>query len=198
VSFRSIIEVYSGLMHAKNNEAEMVNRIPSRLVSELSPTVNKPVWKKIDMMAGYADAIVAHNAEFDRRFVDKRGAYTWKSKPWICTHEDITWPRQSGSGNLVSLALDHGVGVTHAHRALQDCLLLARMFEAVDSPDLLLENGLERALTPKFMYQAVVSYDDRHLAKAAGFHWDGESRMWLRRMTEREAERFSFRLVKLS
>ena len=44
-----------------------------------------------------------------------------------------------------------------AHRALADCLLLARCFEAVDDvPGL-----LALAMRPRATFRAIVSYDDR-------------------------------------
>jgi DNA polymerase-3 subunit epsilon len=69
------------------------------------------------------------------------------------------------------------------HRALNDCLLIAALFDRADD----LQSLFEFAMRPKAMFVALVSYDDRDLAKKAGFRWNepGYERMWVRRDGDR-------------
>jgi DNA polymerase-3 subunit epsilon len=93
------------------------------------------------------------------------------------------------------LALAHGIPVWAAHRALTDCIYLAQVFERCDD----LQGLLQNAQQPRFLYQALVSYDDRQLAKDAGFSWNNDgSKTWTRKLTEAEAGELPFatRIVK--
>lgn len=53
---------------------------------------------------------------------------------------------------------------------------------------------IEVAAQPRFLYEAVVGYDDRELAKVAGFYWDKGAKKWLKKMTEDEAEALNFKV----
>jgi DNA polymerase-3 subunit epsilon len=94
----------------------------------------------------------------------------------------------------VSIALAHGVAVTSAHRAINDCLLLARLLERVDEDvDDLLHLALQRASRPKAEFIARTAYKDKDLVKAAGFHWNGT--VWSRYMAVEDAEKLPFDVV---
>jgi len=145
--------------------------------------------------AGEADAILAHNAPFDRAFLEMAHVAHCDLEPhsgWIDSL-DIEWPRRSSSRSLVQLALAHGLGVSDAHRALSDCLLLARLLTRSAELGADLPAMVARAALPRYTYQALVSYDDRGLAKDAGFRWDSERRQWLRRLLPEDAAALPFR-----
>ncbi len=65
-----------------------------------------------------ASIIITHNVDFDRHFIE-RYFPSLPTKPWICTLKDIPF-RQGGSQKLAHLAIDLGVPVNTAHRALGD------------------------------------------------------------------------------
>jgi DNA polymerase-3 subunit epsilon len=95
--------------------------------------------------------------------------------------------------SVIDLALAHGVPVWAAHRALTDCTYLAQVLASrEDLPELLLE-----AQKPQLLYAAQVSYDDRHLAKEAGFQWQGHGLMktWTRYLREDEAAALPFNVL---
>ena len=118
----------------------------------------------------------------------------WHSKPWACTKYDFTWPRQTREGeSLVNLALEHGIGVASAHRALTDCQLIAALFDRMDD----LQGMFARAMRPKGVFRALVSYDDREQAKSAGFRWDGATKQWTRRMAIEDAQALPFKVAQL-
>ena len=135
--------------------------------------------------------IVAHNAEFDMKwFGHKKLPHI--DKQWICSMDDITWPadRQLKSRPSVrDLALAYGVPVWNAHRALTDCIYLAEVFKRCSE----LEQLLVRALEPKVLLRAEISYEERQLAKNAGFRWNEPIRgAWTRRISEREIRKLPF------
>ena len=106
--------------------------------------------------------------------------------------DDITWPadRQLKTRPSVKdLALAYGVPVWNAHRALTDCIYLAEVFKRCVE----LEKLLIRALEPKVLIRAEISYEKRHLAKNAGFRWnDSIKGAWSRRMSRREMKKLEF------
>ena len=138
-----------------------------------------------------SNAIVAHNAEFDKKWFGLK-KLPQIEKPWICSMDDITWPadRQLKTRPSVrDLALAYGVPVWNAHRALTDCIYLAEVFIRCSE----LEKLLIRALEPKVLLRAEISYEDRYLAKNAGFRWnDAIKGAWARKMSRRDKEKLDF------
>lgn len=189
--FAGIVKVYSTLLAAGvENAAESVNHIPSGAL-ELGATPSN-AWKTVDGWGKQAEAVLAHNADFDRSFVP---AEVLSSIPWIDTCDGITWPRQSKPGaSLISLALDHGLGVVDPHRALNDCLLLARLLTRCAELGHDVGALLAQGLRPRAMFQALVSFDDKDKAKEAGFRWDAPTRRWLRKMAVEDAGKLGFRV----
>lgn len=146
-------------------------------------------FRVLESWLPHAGAIVAHNADFDRQWFPDLG------KPWLCTMSDFKWPLATkDGGSLIHLALDHGIGVSSAHRALTDCQLIAALFDRMDD----LPGMFAQAMRPKAVFRALVSYDDRELAKQAGFKWDGVTKQWTRRMAIEDAALLPFPTAKLA
>jgi DNA polymerase-3 subunit epsilon len=181
----AIVESRSLLVGAKSNAAEHINRIPVALLqSGWATTREEAVGCICDMVelgkSQYPDRcyIVAHNVDFDRKWLPELAEETW-----LCTLRDVEWPRLSlggPGGSLASLALAYDVGIVRAHRALEDCLTLAAVLSRVYELEGDLQGWLELALEPKVEVIADVSYQRRELAKAAGFSWNGDRKVWWR------------------
>jgi DNA polymerase III subunit epsilon len=197
------IESYASLVRAGGNPAERFNGIPAAaLVGAKEPVA---VWSRVSALADEVDVIVAHNASFDRSFVEAavRGVEEWvpsdslTAKPWACTRSDFLWEGggEGGGRKLVEIALAYGLGVASAHRALTDVDTMARLFTRLHERGVSLPELFERATRPKRRFVAVVSYEMRHLAKEAGFGWDGDRREWWRMMPPEDAEALPFRVV---
>lgn len=171
------IASYASLIRAESNAAESVNRIPAGTL----PSAPEPaqVWRAVSYFAARADVILAHRAEFDRGFVPTE---VRELKPWVCTKFHVEWPHGKPGDHLVHLALAHGLGVLNAHRAMTDCDTIARLLTRVREMGHSLRTILERASRPRVKLAALVSYDDREKAKAAGFSWDGAAKRWWREM----------------
>lgn len=172
VRHRTVLHAESRLYHAPVNPAEPINGIPAGAVQELASVQVAVPW------VSDADAIVAHHADFDRQWLPELG------KPWICTANDVAWPRTGDSRSLVAICLAHGVGVSHAHRALTDCLLIARLLERVGELGHDPERLLSDALLPRVTLQALHRFEDNDKAKAAGFRFDGATKRWLKRVRQ--------------
>lgn len=174
----------------ETNPAEAINNIsiaaanatPAELSDYLCQTIN--YWGKI------ATYVVAHNAEFDRKWFKEHPILAeLYDQAWLCTCHDFTWPKQHRPGQkLIDLALAHGIGVSSAHRALTDCQLLAALFDRMDD----LPEMIVSATSPKVKVKAEVSYGDRQLAKDAGFRWDGAHKQWVCKLREAELTKLPF------
>lgn len=211
VEHRAVIRARSWLVKAEANEAQAVNGIsPALLAAE--------GWERDDVMSQVsaivtkeADVVVAHRAEFDRSFLPELASHKW-----LCSKFDIEWPGVplGASLNETSLAL---LGyATRGHRAIADCLTLARCFERVaDIKDRWLqatpdgvdraqdnfETWLDRAMRPKILVEvADKSFDAERnaLAKQHGFAWTPEARAWRRRIAIEDAERLPFHVIEVT
>ena len=199
VEHQTTLHQLSTLIFAPDNPQERRNCIPSSVLPYVSDSIQTRFLRMFMELVDEADFAVAHNVEFDRQwFNDNPLPVLYKDmKPmqWLCTMTDFTFPHQNRFGeSLVNLALSHGIGVSSAHRALTDCQLIAALFDRMDD----LEAMVNHALRPKALYKALVSYDDRQLAKDAGFQWNSlESKAWARKMAEEDIADLPFQVVKV-
>lgn len=186
----SIVDVWSGIAATEHEDewgAEDIHGISYELAASSGRDEEALVGEFFGWAHEYArePILLAHNASFDREvlFWAANRAGTLPITPddkWVCTYEDFTWPR--GSGKLVEVALNHGVGVVTAHRALDDCLTLARTLTRVAETGHSLRRLVTEATLPRAEVRAHVSYDNRVEAKKRGFRWDPERRIWHRRV----------------
>jgi len=197
VEYRSVLETYSTLFTSEvDNKASPFNGIPMELLLT-APILDQAYPVACAMVleaASRADAVIAHQADFDREF-SERGGFAFAGKPWICSREDVVWPRSSPRQSLIDTALANGVAVTGAHRAMTDVMLIVRLLESV--PDVMIRNMLESALKsaqkPKAHFIAQIAMEQNDEAKKRGFRWNGAC--WTRYMAIEDAAQLPFTVV---
>jgi DNA polymerase-3 subunit epsilon len=182
----AVIAHWSDLIAHPTNAAENVNHISLSLMQQGRSAAS--AFSHLRELAARSYLIAAHNAQFDKTFLDLSDCDL--GRPWVCTKNDVVWPGVQAGSSLVYTAVGLGVPVTGAHRALTDCLMLARCFERVSelfaaerAPSV--EKMIELARVPKKLYEvADRSYDAARnaLAKAEGFAFHGETKTWRKRM----------------
>ena len=129
--------------------------------------------------------VVAHNAGFDRPFVEQRLPY-FADLPWACSFADIAWKKHGvGSAKLEALAAHHG-WFYDAHRADMDCHALAAVLGAPVGETG--HNGWQVLLAaldaPQYKLQATgAPFDAKDLLKARGYRWDSVQRVWHTRLS---------------
>lgn len=136
--------------------------------------------EQVQAMVARADLIVAHNAGFDRPFVEARFA-AFAAKPWACSFMDIDWKaRGAESAKLSALAQDRG-WFYDAHRALVDCHALLQVLAGpqADADTTGLARLMAAAALPSYRLQATgAPFESKDALKARGYRWDGEARVW--------------------
>lgn len=198
IDHHSTLHQLSVLLPTEHNPQEKLNGISAAASQAISDTLLEQSLAIFQQVVTESDYAIAHNANFDRQWFDGHHlpilAKEGQPMPWLCTMSDFRWPLAAKQGcSLVNLALDYGIGVNAAHRALTDCQLIAMLFDRVnDLPAL-----VSVASQPKYLYRAHVSYNDRSLAKEAGFRWNSKSKIWSRKLGEREVETLPFAVSRL-
>jgi len=184
---RAMVRARSWLIAGETNEAESVNGIPPAL---LSKGIDFDVVSRSirEIASRECQAIVAHSADFDRKWFSP----DVQALPWVCSMRDLTWPRSATSKSLVALALAHGVGVSAAHRALDDVMTLVRVFERAQELGADVPAMIASALRPKVRVVSLAPFEDRERVKAAGFEWNAAKREWWRKMPAEDVAALPF------
>ena len=139
---------------------------------------------KIKDMVARADLIVAHNAGFDRPFVEHR-LEVFEHKAWACSFAGINWKAQGlGSAKLEFLCSELG-WFYDAHRAQVDCHALLRVLssplktKAEEMPLTGLQQLFKSAEQARTVVKAFGSpFETKDKLKARGYRWDAEAKVW--------------------
>ena len=191
---KTIIQQASTLLPSNDNAAFKINRISlSALAPPALPLTVSPMIHAIDAMIVRSDYIVAHNAEFDKSWIEQKTILI-NEIPWICSCYDFKWPDEcNGAKKLTDIALSLDVPVVSAHRALTDCQLLAQCFSKLTD----LEVRLEDAAKPRQVYISSLPFDKNDTNKEHGFQWDKlVPKKWAKKLTEEEAAALPFTVNK--
>ena len=133
----------------------------------------------VTALVAQADLIVAHNAGFDRPFVEARWP-VFATKSWNCSFAGIDWKKEgSGSAKLEFLASERG-WFYDAHRAQVDCHALLQILSSPLRDGM---TGLSRLLAgagqTRFKLRATgAPFDAKDQLKSRGYRWDAEGRVW--------------------
>ena len=140
---------------------------------------------EIESLLKDVTVVIAHNAAFDRPFVEQRWPL-FESKQWACSIKDIDWKAEGvSSAKLEYLLQTQGV-FYEAHRAETDCWALLELLTMVlpQSQQPALLQLLESLNQPQVRLYAIGSpFDSKDLLKARGYRWDAEKRSWHRSMS---------------
>jgi DNA polymerase III subunit epsilon len=195
VENQSTLQEVSTLLAGDENEAEKINRIKPQCLKKMSEVGSAFALELLFAMSKAADVYVAHNADFDRaRVFGKPDFLPLANAPWVDSM-DFPWPQATREqSSLVNLALDHGIGVASAHRALTDCRLIAELFNRATD----LQAMFQHAMRPKVLVVGCQPFEQNDLARTAGFKWDRHvPRRWSRYIAEDDIDSLPFRVARV-
>ncbi len=134
----------------------------------------------VDLLMSDVSLVIAHNAKFDRGFVESRWPL-FKQKSWACSYAQVPWKSEGlGSASLEFLAYRFGFHFS-GHRASNDCHALLEVLQSdlPDSGDRVMKILLERARIPEIKVWALnAPFDHKDRLKERGYRWDGERKTW--------------------
>jgi DNA polymerase-3 subunit epsilon len=151
-------------------------------------------------LAERASLVIAHNADFDRKFVEGRYP-AFAALPWACTVSQIDWAAERvSSRSLEYLLYKCGGFFINAHRALDDAegllgLLLDRLpLTGTSVMKALLERSGE---VSSKICAAGAPFDRKDLLKQRGYRWNDGSRSgvrgwWTSVPGDREADELAY------
>ena len=147
-------------------------------------------WSKVDAIIKNTDIIVAHNAQFDRGFLDRYLPVS-KEKLWACSHRDIDWlNRGFVKQSLELLSIWHGF-YYESHRAMNDVDALIHLL----THNSYNENHpiLELIINSKKMHYKVTAlnspFETKDLLKSNYYKWDPKIRSWWKMIFEDDLEK---------
>jgi DNA polymerase-3 subunit epsilon len=144
---------------------------------------------KVARLLKGVSVVIAHNAGFDRPFVEQRWP-AFENLLWACSIRDIDWQAEGfGSAKLEYLLQTQGI-FYEAHRAETDCWALLELLhhQLPQSQQPALLSLLETLNQPQLKLSALGSpFETKDLLKQRGYRWSGEQRCWSRLLSGEQA-----------
>ena len=141
-------------------------------------------WTVVRKTLSRASIVIAHNAAFDRAFLERRPELDGIKPHWACSVKHINW-RQHGfkTRALNYLAADHGFVNPFAHRALFDCATTFRLVAPY------LEELIRRSYLGEYLVSATgAAFETKDILRINGYRWNPEARVWAKNLLEDELE----------
>lgn len=167
-------------------EISAINKISQQMLDEYGVDFKSVFYLLRDNFVGKADYICAHNAPFDKSFIEAeldRASLPFWTKPWIDTAVDIPYPTTMTTRKLVYLAAEHNFLNPFPHTALSDVLTTYKVFSQY-----LLTEIERRQKSPTIQIRAEVDYANREKASKRGYRWNPTFKKWLKNIKEFELE----------
>ncbi len=147
-------------------------------------------WGTVDRLLSGSVIVIAHNASFDRPFVDKKSPVS-REKIWGCSIKQLDWHSKGfTSQKLDVLSIYHGF-FTDAHRALNDAEALLHLLSFTDpaSQKPYLCELLEAARKPTVHVSATYSpFESKDHLRRRSYRWDPQGKVWWKEVQKEELD----------
>lgn len=126
-----------------------------------------------------AHLVIAHNAAFDRKFVERRLSKA-AGRPWACSMREIDWAAAGFDGrNLGWLGMQAG-WFHDAHRATGDVdAVIALLSHVLPNGQTALRELIQRSAEPTHLVQAVgADFGTKDELRKRGYRWNPGAGVW--------------------
>jgi len=146
-------------------------------------------WERVKNIFEKSDIVVAHNARFDRSFMDKYFPLS-EEKVWACSVNDIDWAGLGFSSRSQELlCIWHGF-YYESHRAMSDVdALIHLVTHDIEGSSRASMELLKNASKPSYTIAALNSpFETKDLLKARMYRWNPVKRYWWKKISFEEVE----------
>jgi len=135
----------------------------------------------ITTILGEAALVIAHNAAFDRPFLDARFPGL-RYRAWACSLTQLDWPALGYDGRALGHLVMQSGRFFVGHRASNDVLALTTLLGTIATDErTILSHLLERCMLDSFRIDAVgAPFEAKDALKERGYRWDPDRRFWSR------------------
>jgi DNA polymerase-3 subunit epsilon len=167
-------ESFQGLQQPRTpipNEISAITGITNAMVADQAINM-----AKMASVIKPASLIIAHNAGFDRRFLE-RFSPLFIAKPWACSLVQIDWAGEGYEGTKLGYLAQAAGFFYERHRAVHDCLATIELLAAPLPRSRVsgLSRLLDAARLPSVRIWAEnAPFEMKDALKARGYRWNGE------------------------
>lgn len=144
---------------------------------------------RISALVEGASLVIAHNAKFDRPFLEQRFP-VFETLPWGCSFAQVDWIGEGlGARKLDYIAFQFGF-FFDAHRAEADCMALLTILQQPlpKSGKKVMQSLLDQLPQKDWTVYALGSpFETKDILKARAYQWDAARKTWYRTVTGTEA-----------
>lgn len=136
-----------------------------------------------------ADIVIAHNAGFDRPFIDRRLPAV-AGRPWACSMAELDWLELGFDGRALGHLVSQCGWFYEGHRAENDILALIYLLahQAKDG-ETIMARLMAASQRPTYRINAVEApFEAKDTLKARAYRWDSALRFWWKTIPEEELE----------
>lgn len=128
-----------------------------------------------------ADLVVAHNAAFDRRFVERRLPEAAGLR-WCCSCREVDWPEAGFDGRALGWLAAQAGFFYDAHRASNDVdAVIALLGHGLPDGRTVLAQLVESAECPTVRVEAIgADFHVKDDLRRRGYRWDADGKVWWR------------------
>jgi DNA polymerase-3 subunit epsilon len=138
----------------------------------------------IQAFASTSALVIAHNAAFDRPFVEKALPFFCNNE-WACTMANVPWKEEGFESRKLSELLSKYGFFFDSHRAANDCLATVELLGQwlPKSGRTVMSALLEAARSPSYIITAISApFECKDVLKARNYKWNpgnaGETKGW--------------------
>lgn len=148
--------------------------------------------EKLEALISEADIIIAHNAGFDRPFLE-RFSPVFANKPWACSVKEVDWTARGFEGTKLGYLIGQSGYFHNGHRAEDDCQALLAVLKETSGKITPFAELLKASQKARLRIYAENSpFEMKDHLKARGYRWsdgnDGRPKSWWTEVGEDELE----------